>query len=109
MVARPRVWRKKRADKVIERRRVLVPWFVYGWIINVPRFVAQMRADAEWCQSEGFQEFLSRYAHRAHRADAHDVVVHTFVCKYVGLGKEECSWCGINGGYLLDITCLLVL
>ena len=52
----------KRPDKLIERRRVLAPWFVYGWIINIEPFVAQMRADAEWCQSEGFKRLLG-YRH----------------------------------------------
>ena len=81
-VARAKVWRKRRTDNMIERRRVLVPWFVYGWIINVQPFVAQMRADVEWCQSEGFQELLS-LRHRTVDNFEQDYLLQYFFCRYI--------------------------
>ena len=81
-VARPKIWRKKRADKVIERQRVIAPWFVYGWIIDVQPFVAQMRGDVEWCESEGFQELLS-LRHRTVDDFDQDYLLQYFFCRYI--------------------------
>ena len=80
--ARPQLYQTRRAGKVIKRCAVRAPWFVYGWIINVPGFVTLMRADAEWCKSKGCQDLLAA-RHATIDTFDKDPFLQYFFCDYI--------------------------